>query len=346
MVRLGLLLTLVFLVAAIGWGQSAVRPKLGLTLNVPEGGGETDLIRAIIDVRAMGFDAIHTSVKWSDLEAEPGRIGMEKFRNDVLNTGKLGFDVSFTFQIIDTNNRTLPPDLAAEPFDSPKMLNRLSVILRSLVSELPKEARWINIGNEVDVYLALHPDEVPAYARLVSEAKKLVKSLRPDLAVGVTTTYEGVTKHPDIVRAMNAETDIATFTYYEMDFKQPMAANVEKAFAGMMAIAAGKPVNFQELGSPASTELGSSEERQAQFFRSCFDQIKKHSPRIGYASFFLLVDFSPPVLDVLQMYYGISDGSFRQFLGTLGLKKSDGTPRASWQVMRRLMRDWTEPDYR
>ena len=326
------LLAIAGLLMGIGPLQAADKPLVGVSLSVPEGGGATDLIAAVLTARTAGARLMYVSVKWSDLEPKPGVYNLKPIDDAVVNLGPLGFHVAITIQTIDTSNRTLPPDLMDKPFDSPEMRARLDALLQQIGPKLTAAVVDVNLGNEVDVYLGTHPQELEAYAGLMEAGRTRLRTSRPGLPVGVTTTFDGLKTRASVFQRLNRDMDVVTMTYYPLTaaFAVRPAADVSGDF-DMMASAAGtKPLLLQEVGCPADPLVGSSEEKQAAFVDAVFDALGKHSSQIGFVNFFLMYDFGDKLVTALTQYYGLNDAHFRAFLGTLGLRKADGTPRLAW----------------
>ena len=92
-----------------------------------------------------------------------------------------------------------------------------------------------------------------------------------------------------------------------------------------------RPLILQEVGYPASTLLGSSEQQQAQFVTNVFDAWAPRGDRIPFLNVFLMHDFPQTLCDYFTQYYGLPGNErFSQFLCTLGLRKANGTPRLAW----------------
>jgi len=334
---------LIPLVAILALGVSArqhpdapPRPLIGISPNVKEGGTISDLVKSLQDLRSAGLDAMVVSVKWSDLEPEKGRFDLRRIDDPVRGLGGLGFTLAVTIQTLDTNNRTLPADLMDKPFDSPEMRLRWSALLRAVAPRLSERVRWVMLGNEADVYLALKPGELEPYAGFVEEGRRLVRELKPGLPVGVTCTFDGARGRPKLFQRLNRETDVAALTYYPLnpDFGVRPVSGVAGDVARMVEMAGHKPVLLQEAGYPADPLLGSSEEQQAAFVDALFDAVGRHGNRIVLVNYFLLVDFNDALLAELLRYYRLPNPRFRAFLATLGLHKADGAPRKAWERFR------------
>lgn len=305
---------------------------VGVSMNIPEHGDMQTLARDLIAVKALGANVQLVSCSWRELEPKPGEYDLKPLLEPANGLASAGFTLIVTIKTLDTNNRSLPDDLQAKSFSDPAVVARFGRLVRAVIPQLPAAVKQISLGNEVDAYLGQHPDEVEPFARLMENGRAISRALRPTLPVGVTTTYDGLRDRPLVVARIDRRMDAVFHTYYPLglgfDAKTP--PDVAADFARMVHAANGKPLVLQEIGYPASTLLGSSDDRQADFVTAVFDALGKNHARIAAANFFLFYDFSEAQLDTFQKYYGIPDPRFRAFLATLGLKRPDTTPRPAW----------------
>lgn len=305
---------------------------LGLTLNFTVHPTRQEMIDDVLMERRLGCKIMQDSIKWSDIERRPGQIDLAKVKEDFGNHVKLGFTTFVTLQTIDTNNRTLPPDLMAEAWDSPKMLAREKRMLTAMAAILPPTTRAFMLGNEVDAYLAAHPDELDAYLRYLDVGRETLKALKPNLDVGVTTTYSGLAANRDMIRQLQRGMDLVSMTYYPLGsgFDVLPVAKVASHFDEMVAFCGQRKLYVQECGYPASPLLGSSEAKQSAFVDAVFDAFARHRTRLAGLCYFFLCDFSDALVDQLTGYYGLHDAKFVAFLATLGLKDQYGKPRLAF----------------
>jgi len=69
---------------------------------------------------------------------------------------------------------------------------------------------------------------------------------------------------------------------------------------------------------------------QRQFVANIFAAISAN-PRIRFASFWNLADWSEADLDFLESYFGLSDPVFREYLGSLGMRSAaDGAAKPAY----------------
>ena len=308
------------------------KPLVGVAANPPEGATAATFLVGIRDAQRMGCRLMTSSHKWSELEPRPGEYTLKSLEDGLRGVPMFGMTIALTIQTIDTNNRTLPPDLMAKPFDSPEMRTRFDALVKQIAARLGKHCPWVMLGNEVDVYLAAHPDEVEPFAGLMEQGRKTLKTVRPDTLVGVACTHDGLRDRPATVRRLNREMDVCTLTYYPLgpNFMVRPVSDVAGDIARMVRGAGEKPLLLQEVGYPAAELLGSSEQKQAAFVDAVFEAVASHGSRIVAFCFFILHDFGDKMTDQLLGYYRLPDPKFRAYLATLGLKKADSTPRQAY----------------
>ncbi len=305
---------------------------LGLSMNVTVGGGDKEFAAGIVAERELGCNLIQDSEKWSVLEPTPGNYDFSKLQSDLEGQARQGFTPTFTLKTIDTNKRTLPADLMTEPWDSLKMMVRETQFLKALAKAFPEKMGAVLLGNEVDVCLGEHSTESSHFLAFLRVGRQALQAARPELQVGVTTTFSGLKTHAPMIQELHQDMDLVSMTYYPMgsDFTVLPVAGVTANFKSMLAVAGTKPLYIPEAGYPASPLLGSSEARQTAFVDALFDVISKSGDGLYGVNYFLKVDFDTQLVKSLSTYYGLGSERFKAMISTLGLMKENGTPRAAW----------------
>jgi hypothetical protein len=308
------------------------RPLVGVAANPPAGSTGAQFLVGIRDAQRMGCRMTTSSHKWSDLEPRPGEFVLKPLEDALRGLPLFGFTVALTIQTLDTNNRTLPPDLMEKPLDAPEVRSRFDALVSQITAKLGKSCPWVMLANEADVYLAAHPSELEPFCTLMEQGRRTLRAARPDILVGVACTHDGLRDRPAAVARMNREMDVCTLTYYPLGpgFGVRPVGDVPADMARMVRGAAGKPLLLQEVGHPAAELLGSSGARQAAFVDAVFDAVEKHASAIVGFCFFILHDFGDKLTDELLSYYRLPDPGFRAYLATLGLKEADGKPRPAY----------------
>jgi hypothetical protein len=317
------------------------RASVGVHFGIPNNPTEESYLSSLREQVRVGTQGLAISAKWNELEPAQGRYALKKVDDSVGLAKFIGGKSLFTFQTIDTNNWVLPQDLTGLRFDDPKVIGRASVLLNKVLTSLGQGVKWISLGNEVDVYLVEHPEELPEYLNLLRALESVVRRERPDLKVGVTVTFDGLVRRPEVVSKFAKFGDCAVVTYYPMkeDFSPLPLATTGENFDRMMSFAGGRPLVLQEIGLPSATLLGSSEALQAEFVSAIFRQLETRKG-IDFASFFMQYEFPTPMLDFFESYYGLKNERFRAFLGSLGFHDPTGNPKPSWKRFVQEMQKW------
>lgn len=303
---------------------------------------------------AQGIDVYQLAMTWSDLEPVPGVIDttvLEAFLGIIESTGMVPY---LSLATINTNQLAIPADLLnpGQPtelavglsWDHPTVLARFAAVIDAVAPLLVQYGGfYVSVGNEVDIYLSARPAALSTqYAAFLGAARTRAQLAEPDLAVGATLTFEALGQ-PAVLSAVLGASDVPSFTYYAVSgFVVRDPSQVAGDLDAILTAAGTKPVLLQEVGCPSGwrdAPLGtpgagpgggptnaSSEALQGEFVDAFFDAMLGR-PRIRMASFMQLADYSDDLLDLFEAYYGISDPSFREFLGTLGLAWIDGTPK-------------------
>lgn len=278
---------------------------------------------------------------WSKLEPTAGTYRVEEEMGGALHAIDLGYTPYVGATVIDTTNLARPKDLEKTTWNDPLLLQRYEALLDVLAAKFPRTVPYFVIGNEVDVYLDKHRDELTGFQQFLPAAIHAVRQRFPQAQIGVSVTYEGyLSDRKDIISLMIAASDAAFFTFYPqvaMKFFPP--AETPAQLDILISAAQNKPVLLQEVGYPSGAKT-SSEAMQAEFFRVIIPAIQAR-PQIKLASLFALHDFEPKLCDMLTSYYGVNGimsfmpwvTEFKAFLCTLGLKTSDGHPKQAWNVV-------------
>jgi hypothetical protein len=291
-------------------------------------------------IRALGASGAQTAAPWASLNPTGTTYDLTPIINPIFGLGKLvdyGYETIFlNIPIITIEVRSMPTDIASLTFDDPQVVARFRALIDAILGSLPPEVKYISLGNEVDTYFNTHPGEWAAYHVLVEDARTYLKSLRPAVTVGVTTTFKGSTSTwVGEVLALNSNLDAVMITYYPLEgngfFPRPpntVASDVTK----MVNISIGKPVVIQEWGYPSSTFLGSSEAAQADFMLQSLVELQKQgTAKFPFVSFFKYRDWSTG--HAASLTNQSAGQPFFEFMSSLGLKRHDGSSKETLNII-------------
>jgi hypothetical protein len=320
------------LIAAVAAGAF---PTISLSLNVPEGGGEAEFLTAIREQIRMGVNGSYASFTWPELEPAPGQFNKAKL-DETTGIGKfIGGNQLVTIKTVDTVKPVLPADLATKPFVDAELQARFAAFVDRLVPALPKFVKYLSLGNEVDGYFADKPEAQAEFAKMVASARLAAAKVRPDLHVGMTLTYTGMTANPAQAKTLLEGSDALILTYYPLDKSyQPASADqIPAQIKSILTLAETRDVVFQEVGYPSSAAVGSSDAKQSAFISAAFGEFRRQS-QIKFANYYIQGDFTPTQMGYFTQYYGSSDAKFVGFLSSLGLRDAAGKPKPALATFR------------
>jgi hypothetical protein len=318
---------------------------LGIIYNPPSEPPPTawDYLISVGMADNAGINGAVVAYRWSQIEPTAGELDVTQAADDLNMTSRwLGYTTLLGIQLLNTTDKETPADLLDVSFDDPRMLERFEALFEALLPHLNENVRYLSIGNEVDGYLAAHPEEWEAYRAFYEAAAAYVHQAAPSLQVGITFTFGGALTYPDEFAWLNEASDVIILTYYPSSegftFDNPAAPLDD--FPRMVEIAGGRPVVLQEVGFASSELLGSSEADQAAFVSSVFSAWEQAGNAVPFLDFFLLHDLPDQMCSELEAYYGLQHERFHAFLCTLGLRRADGTPKQAWDTFAEQASQW------
>ena len=296
-------------------------------------------------MRAFGARGAQTAAPWASLNPSGTTYDLATISNPYFGLSKLseyGYETIFlNLPIITVSTRSMPADISSKSFDDPMVKARFRALIDVIKDQINSKVKYIALGNEVDTYFSSHATEWAAYKNLVEDARTYLKSVKPNIFVGVTTTFDGATsKFPTQIKDLNTNMDAVMLTYYPISssFVPRDPGTVSGDIVKMIGIVPDKSVIMQEWGYPSSASLDSSEAKQAEFIYNSFVELEKQGAnKFPFVSFFKYRDWTSGYVQTLT---GQNTGQpFFEFMSSLGLKNNDGSSKQAFTVVQ----GWIKP---
>ena len=312
--------------------QASTKPKVGMVAN-PKNDDPAMFMDAIKEARENGVDVLYWYFAWGGLYNNwtVSDYLLEAFSQEGRS--------AVTLSIIHTTVLgQYPPQYSS--FDDPGFKEEFSDFAAEFAARYHPD--YLFVGNEVDDYLYAHRDKIPAFKEILSETREKVHAVSPNTKVGFTTTYHDAKSHnaTDIIVELAPEADIIGYTvygYHDM-FVFDNVSLGRFMLDDVKNIVPGKPYAIVETGWSSSSMLSSSEETQAQFAGEYFSFVETTDAEfVNWFSLHDGKDCTDAANSFLTDMPWVEEDEefmvvFKEYLCTIGLKESDGTPKQAWGV--------------
>ncbi len=307
---------------------------LGIDVNPAADG---DFNAAFQLAKQAGMEHVGLFLQWSVLETAPG-----VYNDTLLDIASAyypsqGIKLDLTFAIVNTTRKEFPADLADKPFDDPAVIERFKKLLDHVFAKTSTiELGPLNIGSEYDILFGKDEEQWRQFQTFYKEIAVYIHSTQPNLKLAVEATFNGLTGSArEQIQTLNQSSDIIGVSYYPLkangDVEDPSIVRAD--FDRIVSLYPNQPIYFFQFGYPSSEYIQSSEARQAQFIREAFQAWDAYADHIILLDFTWLHDKSPQEVKDFEKYYGFSNRSFAEFLGSLGLRTYDGKDKPAFQTL-------------
>lgn len=314
-------------------------PQVGLDANPPANGdfSAAGKERALEQAIAAGARFMTVDTSWQQLEPSPYKYDFSSIVDEVGWAQKNNINAALTIKTIDTNSVTIPADLGGKAWNDPALLLRWKGLLSALAGQLNSNIKWVNLGNEVDVYLDNNPSALAPYYAFLQAGEEQLARVSPEASAGVVFSFDSYHLTDFVFRVLSPLNQHVSFTYYDGN---PLAGVAQRSpsdaafdVADMVAAAGGRPLVLTEVGYSSSSLLGSSQQLQAAFYSEAFAAFSNEGGKLTAAEFSFMSDFPPSILQSLASAYSLAGNSlWISWIGNLGLYDTVGNPKLAWQV--------------
>lgn len=304
-----------------------------------------------------GINIFGMSPEWNLLEPTPNTYSLQ----DNLSNPLTLIDPSKTklkgyilvLKMIDTNIKLLPNYIANLNFDSPDVINRFSLLLEKIFSEVPSFERvsHILIGNEIDGFLSANPEQIQKFKVFYLSAVEKIHTLNPKVKVGTIITFNAAKNNSTLFDAFKNIGDFICYTYYptneqyHIPWQMRPPSQVRDDIDWMIQNAGGKPIAFTEIGYTSSNDNSSSEQQQSEFVKVMFNAMKPYinNKKIEFIYYHGLYDYPQGFCNQYAQQQGVDSTHICGFMNHLGLHNwKTGQPKPAWFTFTNELRNINE----
>lgn len=287
-----------------------------------------------------GVTYLSGTAKWAELEPSPGRYSLGSIAAFVSAAASKNLPVSYTLRIINTVARDVPQDLQNVDWAEPQMRRRALALIDAITPLLKNHVRWISVGYESDSYFGKHPSEIEGFTAFHAAIKARLKAQLPSIQVSSTFTFAGVSSLAGDLRTLNTQLDFLSVTYSPLrpDFTVREPSVVPSDFVRMKQVARNRKIILQEIGYPTASVTGSSEEKQAEFYRVSFEEIHRDPAAFTAVNFMNLADLSRETARQFADFYQFHTPAFEGVLRSMGLFDENGKAKKAWVLFQNALK--------
>ncbi|MEM1126809.1 MAG: hypothetical protein AAGI71_09175 [Bacteroidota bacterium] len=317
--------------------------------DVPDAGSAAE--RLVEEGAAAGMNGFTLYVDWADLEPEPGVYDLSTFEASLAWFSRLGLRPFVNLTVVDIEDLNLPDEYEDEngdfadgwAFNNPTLVGRFLDVLDRVVPVLVQHGGYyLGLGNEVDGRYEAQPDEFADYLEFLAAAREHIRTLEPELAVGVTVTGGAPLGQTEVFAGLRLVSDVVPFNYYGLDrnfFAEDLTV-IPQVLDSIMTAYGDDLTMVQETGCVSTAASGASLAQQADCMDVLLTTMRDTYPQIRYVSVFSLFDLDEDTCAFVSDFFSLADEDLpadlreriRGFLCDVGMVTPEGTPKPAWPV--------------
>ena len=303
---------------------------------------------SIGQAKEAGASIAHRYYSWGEMEPSKGNYNwtVSDFFYDIHAAQKM--PISADIQVVYTNQLgDLPRDMQFTSLNESRFKERFADFMIAFLDRYPK-IKYVEIGNEVDIYLNIHPEQVYEFKDFYSYVHDEIKAEHPNVKVGTIFAYHAAKQSNStwIIEELNDIGDFNGFTVYVHQDKYYFNGSMDDVkpyFDEIDGISGDKPYAFTETGWSSSSTLGSSEEMQSEYVGEVFSILKERKNRVEFFTWYMSHDISDSFCSEVAEGFITEDieflldnqeymQNFEDFICTQGLRTADDEPKLAWNT--------------
>jgi len=276
--------------------------------------------------------------------------GEGEFRDHLRRLKEKGYTVALTDTTVHMTEKHLPARFAGRRLNEPEVLAAFDEHLRELLSLYGPYIDYFHIGNEIDIYYGMHPEEWPEYETFFKRGAEVVRAYDPRIKIGVVVMTK--TAEEKYWKTLEPYCDFLSVTYYvpcSMSEPAPAAEGLKPdnpryfatEFARAFERAGNKPVLIIEVGCATHPKVDSTPELQAEFIRLLFDWLPGKEDKLLGMLWLNGQDWPfDQIAEILEgelMPSVLKSESFKRYLTSLGLLDEHGKKKPGYDVFKEEM---------
>ena len=310
-------------------------------------------------VRETGAPIVHGYIAWGATEKSEDEYDWTGMDYKMEMASLHGIERSIVIDIIRTNGiGDIPSDIEFTGFDDPELKERFADFAVEVLDRYGENISYMEIGNEVDIYLAIHRDEIDEFKELYRYTYDRIKEKHPEVKVGTVFAYHAARKAnaTDIIEELSDVGDFNAFTLYI--YNENFAFNTDiddvSVYFDEMDEISEKPFAVVETGWSTSSLLESSEAKQAEYVDKVFSILEEKKDRIEFLTWFGTNDIPDETCELVAESFITEDiehvkGTeymkyFESFICTEGLRTTEDEPKLGWYEWENKTKEYTGID--
>lgn len=300
---------------------------LGVVTNplTPDGMAPTpaSVLEAELTAYASGARLMGVDVAWDALDA----ASASEIASRIDAHRQKGMHIVLSLLVVDGGRSHRPEGLGgwSDPGTTAALAASIDLLLAAMD---PPDA--LILGRRADAYVTAHPTEGDALTSLLDGAVQALTA--QSLPTGVGVTFVG-SDPPASHASLSVLGDVAAFSYLPGLGESSFPANTSAAsdLDEMAAEAGGRAIVLQQVGYPASPDLGASLDMQATQLDGFFAALAPRAESFPYALVHQLHDLDEASCDswLADQGLGPADPAGSHFC-TTGLRDATGEQKAAW----------------
>ncbi len=294
--------------------------------------------KAFKKAQEAGIKTTSLTLHWKDIEKQPGQY--ENVFVDIASQFYKNNSTSLVLTICPVNmyENCLPDHLAGKRFDDPLVISSFEKMMAWLMARMSgTKIECLVVGNEVDTYFGNSAEQWSQYETFLSSYQAVLQRQGRDVPLGTTVTFGNLLENQHCSHVQNLLKNVM-FTYYPLlpNFEVRSPNVVASDFEKVCKKFGRRNLYVTEAGYPTSAKIKGSEANQASFVQNVVSEAAKRKAQIKLVEFSWMNDFGTQEVSKIAAPFNIQSSSFREYLGTIGLNRADGSAKPAWLELKRL----------